>query len=188
MDRMLQTRRPADDWLLYLGGEQALGWWVIGKGDDRIIAHAGETIGYTSSIAFSPKRGVGVVVLSNGSSAGEDLAMHLLRPSYPLSGAAGPPPKPSKDIAVDPKLLDSYAGKYQAAKYSFLVIDHSTQHLRFMAPGSPRVRLYAMSDKRFLIPSAGVTVEFKVDDRGQTTGLVLRIPGYSVDIPAKKVL
>jgi hypothetical protein len=88
MKAMLDMTRPGADWLAFLGGRQALGWWVIGKENDQIIAHAGDTIGFSSSLAHNPKTGVGAVVLSNFVSGGDDLGMHFVRPSYP-----GDPPR-----------------------------------------------------------------------------------------------
>lgn len=60
MATMLSTRRETPP----PGVEQALGWTVIGEGDDQLIVHDGGTLGYASSVAWDPKRRAGVVVLS----------------------------------------------------------------------------------------------------------------------------
>src|SRR5688500_4475314 len=78
MATMLGTQRPAP------GGEQALGWMVIGKGDDQLIVHDGGTFGYASSMVWDPKKRVGVVVLTNHVADVGDVARHLLRPNRPL--------------------------------------------------------------------------------------------------------
>jgi CubicO group peptidase (beta-lactamase class C family) len=54
--RQLQTRRPAGS------SEQALGWLVIGAGDDAIVYHDGGSFGYASSVTWQPQRRIGVVV------------------------------------------------------------------------------------------------------------------------------
>ena len=184
MSAMLETRRPGDDWLAYLGGQQALGWWVIGNGDEAMIAHAGDTMGFSGSVAFNPKTRIGVAVLVNGVSGGTDLAMHLLRPSFPLAEPGTP--KPHREIAVDPNLFDLYAGKYQAAPNVILVIKREGAKLSFMAPGSPRVRLHAQGERDYFIADTDVTMTFKVDDRGRATGLVLHLNGR-FDVPAQRI-
>jgi CubicO group peptidase (beta-lactamase class C family) len=185
MAAMLETRRPGDDWLGYLGGQQALGWWIFGKGDDQLIAHAGETLGFSSSVAFDPKMRVGVVVLSNGANGGSEMAMHLLRPSYPLSRPGGPA-KVHQEITADPKLFDLYAGKYQAAPNVIIVIARLNNRLMFISPGSPMVRLHAESERDYFIAQADIGVTFQVDAQGHATGLALHLPGLP-PIPAKRL-
>jgi D-alanyl-D-alanine-carboxypeptidase/D-alanyl-D-alanine-endopeptidase len=184
MTTMLETRRPSDDWLAYLGGQQALGWWIIGNGDDALIAHAGDTIGFSGSIAFNPRTRSGVAVLVNGVSGGTDLAMHLLRPSYPLAKPGTPTRR--QEIAVDPKLFDLYAGKYQAAPNVILVINREGAKLSFMAPGSPRVSLHAQSQRDYFIAHTDVTMTFQVNDQGRATGLILHLYGQ-LDVPAQRI-
>src|SRR5260221_4448407 len=99
MTNMLKTRRPMPD----LAETQALGWVVIGTGDDQLIVHDGGTWGYASSVAWDPKRRIGVVVLSNQVAAVDDIARHLLRPSFPLAKLAA---TKHVEISVDPQTLD----------------------------------------------------------------------------------
>ena len=184
MMAMLEIRRPSDDWLAYLGGQQALGWWIIGSGDDAIIAHAGDTMGFSGSIALNLKTRIGVVVLVNGASGGDDLAMHLLRPSYPLARPTTPIIR--QEVAVDPRLFGLYAGKYQCTPNVILVIGREGAKLTFMAPGSPRVSLHAQSEREYFIADTDVAVTFQVNDQGQTTGLILHLYGQ-FDVPAKRI-
>src|SRR5260370_22329884 len=183
---MLMTRRPSADWLAYLGGEQALGWWVIGKGDEQSIALAGETLGFSSSVAYNPKTRSGVVVLSNCASGGSDMAMHFLRPGYPLSKPGIATTQTHKEITVDPKVSNSYAGKYQAAPNVIIVIYGRGDGLMFMAPGSPMVRLHAEGEREYFIAEADVSMTFEVDAEGQAATLVLHVPGLP-PIPAKRL-
>ena len=99
MATMLSTRR----------GEQALGWMVAGNGDDQLIAHDGATFGFASSMAWEPKKRVGVVVLSNHVTGVGDLARHLLQPNRPL---AKPAATKRTEITLDSAILNSYAGRY----------------------------------------------------------------------------
>ena len=189
MALMLETRRPGDEMLTYLGAEQALGWWVLGRGEDQVMAHGGDTLGFSSSVAYHSKTRVGVVVLANSANSADDIAMHLLRPSYPLSKPQVP--KMRQEITVDPKLFDLYAGKYQAAPNVIFVIERRGDTLRFLGPLAPLVRLHAESERRYFIADSDVEITFQVDAHGRATGLILHlgelpIPAQRIESAAKK--
>jgi CubicO group peptidase (beta-lactamase class C family) len=186
MKAMLETRRPAADWLQFLGGEQALGWWVVGKGDNQMLAHAGDTAGFTASIAYNPQTRVGVVALTNCSTGGDQIAMHILRPSWPFTHRV-PAPKPRTEITASPVLLGSYVGKYEAGPNVIIVVSLRNKHLMLMAPGSPMVRLHAESDRSFFIKRSDVGISFKVDSGGMTEGMEIHIPGLGFAVPAKRL-
>ena len=62
------------------------------------------------------------MVLANAETAAgvDDIGLHLLNPKAPLlTGSAFLPAKERKEVAVDPKLFDRYAGRYQSARISF---------------------------------------------------------------------
>ena len=107
MALMLQTRRPTGS----PGRDVALGWHIFSTGGKEIIWHNGGTGGYRSFMGFDPKAKVGVVALSNASTAvgGDDIGRHLLDPSVPLA----PAPKQHNQVAVDPKLFEGYLASFR---------------------------------------------------------------------------
>ncbi len=64
-------------------------------------------------MGFDPKARIGVVALSNTSTAVgvDDIGRHLLDASVPLA----PAPKLHKEVPVDPKIFDGYVGTYAIA-------------------------------------------------------------------------
>lgn len=87
---LLRIRRPA----AAVGGEQALGWDVVG-GAEPFLAKDGVTAGQAATVVLDPAQRRGAVVLSNGFPANlqlppgggigaADLARHLIRPAFPL--------------------------------------------------------------------------------------------------------
>ena len=70
-------------------GERArkvgLGWGVDVLNGDEMIAHGGETAGYSALLIFLRRAGVGVVVLANSKFKIADIGFHLIDPSIPLS-------------------------------------------------------------------------------------------------------
>jgi CubicO group peptidase (beta-lactamase class C family) len=177
MAAMLQTRRPNEIYML----EQALGWWVIGKGADEFFIHGGGTFGFSSSMGYDPRTRVGAVVLSNASGSVDDIVRHILRPSLPLDKS--PAPKVRKEIAVDAQLLDRYAGQYRPSPEWVYIVTHEGGALRMQLPAAPKMRLYAETQRDFFLKDSDIQVTFQTDDRGQATGLVLHIWGMHVPAP-----
>jgi CubicO group peptidase (beta-lactamase class C family) len=74
MAAMLLPRIPATPTM-----GQAIGWnTVIRPGKTEIVLKDGGTFGFSSAIAFDPKRGAGIVILSNTFGSVVDLALRLL--------------------------------------------------------------------------------------------------------------
>jgi len=85
MAEMLTVRMPTGK----PGLDIALGWVVRIRGRDEIVWHGGGTPGYSTFLGYLRKARVGVVVLSNTSTAAvDDIGSHLLDAGLPL--APGP--------------------------------------------------------------------------------------------------
>jgi CubicO group peptidase (beta-lactamase class C family) len=172
MATMLSTRRPTPQ----PGVEQALGWMVIGEGDDQLIVHDGGTLGYASSVAWDPTKRVGVVVLSNQLAGVGDIARHLLRPNVPLEK---PTATKRTEIAVDSALLDTYAGRYEARGEGVFIIVREGDFLTIQLPadwGLPKLRLRPESLRDFFVSELPLRVTFQTDSDGRVNGLLVYPP------------
>jgi len=186
MAAMLRVRRPAGN----ANMDVALGWHIFpAAGDDGIVVwHNGGTGGYRSFIGYDPKTRLGVAVLANASTnAGvDDIGVHLLRPKSPLLDAAAfQSPKERKAIAVDPKLFDRYAGRYELAPNFILTITREGDHLFAQATGQPKFELFAEGEKQYFLKVVDAQISFEVDAAGKTPALVLHQMGR--DMPAKRM-
>jgi CubicO group peptidase (beta-lactamase class C family) len=171
MSALLSTRRPTAQ----PGVEQALGWTVVG-GDDPLIIHDGGTLGFASSLAWDPKRRIGVVVLSNHVADVGDIARHLLRPEYPLKT---PTAARRVEIALDPALLDTYAGRYDAAGEGVFAVVRQGDFLAIELPadwGLPKLRLRPESAREFFVAELPLRVAFQSDGKGRVTSLLVHPP------------
>jgi len=180
MASMLAVRRPAGAPRV---GEIGLGWLVVKASEGEIVWHNGGTGGYRSFMGFDQKTGAGVVVLSNTfTPAGiDDIGMHLLDSQAPLL----PAPKEHKEIAVNPKLFDGYAGQYQLAPNFILTITREGDQLFAQATGQPKVQIYPESERDFFLKVVDAQITFETDSKGQATGLVLHQNG--ANMPAKRL-
>jgi CubicO group peptidase (beta-lactamase class C family) len=182
MAAMLSTQRPIDD-----GSEQALGWVVIGKGDDRLIMHDGFTWGYASYVAWDPIARVGVVVLSNQLASVGDMARHLLRPNVPLER---PTATKHTEINLDSAVLDAYVGQYEAQGVGVFNIIRDREFLTIQLPagwGLPKFRLRPESRRDFFVAEFPVRVTFQSDSDGRVSGLLVYPPRGQHALPANRI-
>jgi CubicO group peptidase (beta-lactamase class C family) len=180
---MLSTRRPMPQ----AGVEQALGWVVIGKGDDQLIVHEGGTWGYASYVAWDPKSRVGVVVLSNQLTGVDDIARHLLRPNVPL---AKPTATKRTEIALDSGMLNAYAGRYEAEGEGIFIIAREENFLTIQGPadwGLPKLRLRPETQRDFFVAELPLRVTFENDGNGRVNGLLVYPPRGQHAVPAKRI-
>ena len=183
MATMLSTRRPMPQH----GEAQALGWVVIGEGDDQMIVHDGGTWGYVSSVAWDPKQRVGVVVLSNQMAGVSDIARHLLRPNVPL---ARPTATKRTETALDSAILDTGAGRYAGQEEEAFVIVREGDFLTIQLPASwglPKLRLRPESRRDFFVAELPLRVTFQTDSDGHVNGLLVYPPRGQHAIVANRI-
>ena len=167
MAAQLAVRRPTGT----PGLAVALAWHIITTpGGQEIVWHNGETFGYRSFVGFDAKKRVGVVVLTNISASVDDIGLQILDPSQA--------PKAPK-VAVDPKVLERYVGRYELAPSFILTITRSGDHLFGQATGQPKFEMTAEDERNFAIASAGARITFGNDQ------LILHQGG--ADQPAKRI-
>lgn len=176
MAAMLKTRRPAPNL------QQALGWWILpfGPGDDGIVTFAGETFGFSATIAFDSKTRIGVVVLSNCSAGDGGLAWHLLRPVWPFETSTESKARTQrKEIAIDTQQLDLLVGVYQPpAPANSFTIERQGDGLVFRSELAPQgLRLHAESKWNFFVAEADLRLTFEVNARSGVTGVVVYFGG-----------
>ena len=155
-----------------------------------MIWHNGGTGGYRSFIGYEPKTRIGVVVLANAETpAGvDDIGLHLLNTKAPLlNESAFQPPKARKEVAVDPKLFDRYAGRYQLAPNFVLTVTREGDHLFAQATGQPKFELFAESEKEYFLKVVDAQITFEVDAGGAVNQLVLHQAGQNVPAETNRV-
>jgi len=173
MAAMLGVRRPTGAPGLEIG----LGWHVLTRDGHEIVWHNGGTGGFRSFIGFERKTGTGVVVLSNAeTTAGvDDIGQHLLNANEPLYQ----PPKERKQVAVDPKVFDSYVGQYQLTPNFVMTITRDGTQLFVQATGQPRLEIFPESDRDYFLKVVDAQITFETDSQGRAMGLVLHQNGVN---------
>ncbi|MFL6278204.1 MAG: DUF3471 domain-containing protein [Blastocatellia bacterium] len=94
------------------------------------------------------------------------------------------PAEPATRAKVDPKVLDTYTGQYDAP-FGTLTISRDGDKLFGAPEGQEKAELIPISETEFDVPSVGVKVKFVKDDSGKITHMVLNHDGE--EIQAKKI-
>jgi CubicO group peptidase (beta-lactamase class C family) len=82
--RGLRTRTPSR---VFSRAEQALGWYVLGRGSEEMVVHDGAGPTCAASIAYDATARAGVVVLTNAGMTVQDISRRLLWRDSPLARA-----------------------------------------------------------------------------------------------------
>jgi CubicO group peptidase (beta-lactamase class C family) len=180
MAAMLEVRLPTGQPNL----QQALGWHILQRKDRDLFWKDGGTFGFASFIGFDAKAKFGVVVLANSfsltSGVADEVGLHLLDTSMPLAGA---PAKERTAIAVDPKILENYVGRYQLAPTFSITITRDDDRLYEQATGQPKLQIFAESEKEFFLKVVDAQISFKTDSQGRATELILHQGGLDQRAP-----
>ena len=153
-----------------------LAWHVTVRDGRTIEWHNGRTGGFASMIAFDPASREGVVVLSNASIGVEDLTLHLLDPSVPLSA----PPKERIAVKVDTAVLERIAGKYELARDFVLTVRREGDRAFAKATGQGELEIFPESDYEYFYKAVDAQLSFLRDGAARVSGLVLRQGGRNI--------
>jgi hypothetical protein len=100
-------------------------------------------------------------------------AMSVAGAAPPSKAAVDEQREPHTAIAIDPKLLDAYAGYYRnAATGSIMIVTREGDHLLTGRAGNPRVPEYPYTDRDFFLTVASQQNSFVTDAAGAVVRVV----------------
>lgn len=154
------------------GGDRiGLAWMTHHTAHGDVVWHNGETGGYSSFVGFTSDGRRGIVILTNGTGAPQDLGFAALLPSLPL-------PEVHKAIAVPAAQLDAYAGEYTLAPGFVLSVTRQGDQLFAQATGQGGFPLFASGPDAFFAKVAPITIDFERGQAGKVSALVLHQNGH----------
>lgn len=158
MASMTKVRRPA------MGDMEIALAWIVPKAEGHeIYWHNGGTGGYRTFMGYDAKTRVGVVVLSNMSTAAgvDDIGMHLLNPAAPLAKFSAP--KEHKQITLTPEVLERYVGVYEFAPTVSLTVTREGGQLYAQLTNQPRFEVYPEGEKDFFLKVVDAQLTFDAE-------------------------
>ncbi|HXW52311.1 MAG TPA: serine hydrolase, partial [Candidatus Acidoferrales bacterium] len=166
----LYAQQPRDT---FTGHQIGLIWWT----DDttKIVGHGGDTAGYHAWVGVTPDRTRGVVVLTNGGTPVEDVGVHALDPSAPMS-------EPEQAIHLDPSVLRDYVGIYKGWQGQNLTftIKLVGDTLQAQLTGQPFANIYPSAKDHFFYRIVNAQIDFTRDANGKVNALVLHQDGNTI--------
>ena len=142
------------------------GWSIAQSHNHKQISHGGGINGFSTFIARYPDDDALVVVLSNNERANAGAIANSL--SGVLFGDKVALPWDRKEISVDSKILDRYAGTYDAGQLS-ITVTNENGHLMIQPRGQRKLEAFASSETEFFVKEADQTLVFTVGADGKAT-------------------
>jgi D-alanyl-D-alanine-carboxypeptidase/D-alanyl-D-alanine-endopeptidase len=102
-----------------------------------------------------------------------------------LEGDPPPPPPAPKEVSVDPKVFDRYAGRYQLAPTFVLTVTREGDGLFVQATGQPKFQVFPTTEREFVYKVVEARITFVTDATGRATSLVLHQNG--AEMPGKRM-
>jgi len=93
--------------------------------------------------------------------------------------------KERKEVAVDSKILPSYAGEYELKPGFILTVTAEKDQLFVQATGQSKLQVYPSSETDFFLKVVEAQISFVKDGEGKVTQLILHQGG--ADVPARKI-
>jgi CubicO group peptidase (beta-lactamase class C family) len=159
-------------------GDYAYGWAVKTIKGRKLIRHGGGINGFVTDFLRYPDQKLCVAVLCNvipvnTGRIGQDLAAIALGEPYEL-------PRPRKVAAVDPKLYDAYAGRYQIAPNTIATFTREGDRLMTQISNQPKIEVFPESETVFFLKVVDATITFFKDAKGKVTHIVIHQGGRDV--------
>lgn len=179
----MQRAHVAAEVSRFSGAKMGLGWFIRRVADTEMIGHSGGTRGYSSFVGLDKSRLRGVVVLVNSNATDVDsIGAHLIDSGYMLVKASPPPTR--RAIALDPRVFDTYVGKYEIAPSSTIVISREGERFFAQATGSPKMEIFSDTATHFYTNDADAEATF-VKNQDVVTHMVLLLKGRAAQ--ARKI-
>jgi CubicO group peptidase (beta-lactamase class C family) len=159
------------------------GWSIDTANGHKVIEHGGAWQGFTCDISRFVDDGLTVVVLTNLAGASPEKMAHTIA-GLVIPALMPPPPKEHKEVTVDARLFDGYAGKYELAPGFILTVTREGNHLFAQATDQQKAELFAESAKDYFLKVVDAQITFVTDSQGRATELILHQNG---DHPAKRL-
>lgn len=82
-----------------------------------------------------------------------------------------------REIAIDPRLLEHYVGRYEFIPGVVLAISRKDARTFAQLTGQPAIEIFASSERQFFYKAVNAQLTFDVDDAGRATAVALRQNG-----------
>jgi len=175
-----------------------LGWGLYWTPYGKAFFKEGHLDGFQNyTVCFDDSK-TGIVIMtnsSNGEGIYKELLETLLKNTFTPIEWEGfipyekrpprKPPREHKEVAIDPKLLDRYIGRYTIPP-NILTITREGNHLFAQQDEDPtKIELFPESERDFFAKIMDIWMTFETDSRGRATVLIVHTGG--MNLRAKRI-
>ena len=164
--------------------EWGLGFGLESPGHAPRFGHNGANEGFQCDLQAYTESSEGVAIMTNSDNGGQAMG-EILRAISKEYNWPDFRPKEHKVIALDPKVFNAYAGRYQLAPDFILTFTREGDHFFTQATGQPKAEIFPESDHDFFLTVVEAQVTFVTDSQGHATEIILHQGGR--DQHAKRI-
>jgi len=175
-----------------------LGWGLYWTPYGKAFFKEGHLDGFQNYTVCFDGQKTGIVIMtnsSNGEGIYKELLETLLKNTFTPVEWEGfipydkrpprKPPKEHKEVAIDPKLLDRYVGRYTIPPTT-ITITRDGNRLTAQQDGEPlKIELFPETERDFFAKIMDIWMTFEIDGQGRATALILHTGG--TDLRAKRI-
>ncbi len=166
-------------------GVYGYGWMIDTVYGKKTIGHTGGVPGFYTYEMRIPEDDVCILLLQNCLQPAMDnntICVHILKAMYKSDYKL---PEPKKFVTVDNNLLQQYTGVYQVMPGFTLTISVKENGLYAQGTDQDEFEMKAESEAKFYNKTVGAGIEFKKNESGKVTKLILSQGGQK--IPASRI-
>ena len=150
-------------------GDWGLGLSVSGEGEWLEFGHNGANEGYRTNLVSYPRRGEGVVVMTNGDNGGPLVGAVMLAVGKTM-GWPRSEPRIIKPAPISAEERAAVLGRYKGETFSFTIAEQGDRLIATPTLGAP-FELIPLGEDAYGSPDIGMRVKFQRGADGKITGV-----------------
>jgi CubicO group peptidase (beta-lactamase class C family) len=150
-------------------GDWGLGLPVSGEGEWFRFEHNGANEGYRTNLVAYPRRGEGLVVMTNGDGGGPLIGAVMIAVGKTL-GWPRSEPRVITPASITAEERTSILGRYKGETFSFAIAEEGDRIIATPSLGTP-FELIPLGKDAYGSPDIGMRVQFQRDADGRVTGV-----------------
>ena len=153
----------------------------------KTVEHGGSDAGFRCTLLRFPTERFSVIILANtsdnspGELARQVADLYLNDNLKPVP--AKPPTAEKKEVSIDPKLLNAYAGEYQLMPDRTCTVTKEGSRLTSFVTGFPKRDLVPASDREFFVRGENFGIVFDKPVEGRSPALTLQVGDRGMPAP-----
>jgi CubicO group peptidase (beta-lactamase class C family) len=161
--------------------DYALGLQIRNVDGHEVFEHDGAIEGFNTSVAYYPEDKITVIVLGNVSGSAPQQIASLL--GTLAQGGSVTLASERKEIPFNPKVFDTYVGRYQVAPDFIMSVMRDGDHFMTQANGQVQVEIFPEGEHEFFAKVVDAQITFVTDSQGRATELILHQNGANHRAP-----